>query len=81
MDMVNHKCSICGEPRPDFRATCLDPDCHETYVRLMEKECGQDKIVEDMTTGKRYLVPTRFIIEHGLKVNELPLFPLVNNEQ
>jgi len=81
MDMVNHKCGMCGGPCGDFRITCGSRGCHEAFVKAMEEVCGKDKIVEDVATGKRYRVPTRFIIEEGLKHSLLQLFPRVDNEQ
>lgn len=49
---------------------------HEEFVALLEKTFGKYKKVVDATTGIAYRVPTRYIIEHGLKQTELHRFPL-----
>jgi len=41
----------------------------------MEQEVGGYKKVVDMVTSKVYRVPTRYIIENGLKQTELKNFP------
>ena len=68
-------CIICGSPTAERRITCSET-CHEVFVRAMEKEFGIFKKVIDIDTGKSYRVPTRHIIEHGLKQNELKTYPL-----
>lgn len=69
-----NRCIICGDPCPPGRATCSE-DCHEKFVHLVEEEFGKYKKVVDITTGKAYRVPTRFIIEEGLKYEQLKEFP------
>lgn len=54
--------------------TC-SPACHEKLVTQFEKEFGETKRVTSIKTGKTHLVPTRHIIEHGLKESELGKFP------
>lgn len=73
-------CFICGKPCPQNHTTCSDT-CHEIFVRRMEKEFGGYKKVTDMVTGKTYRVPTRYIIENGLKQTELKNFPEWENNE
>ena len=40
------------------------------------KEVGEYKKVVDIETGKAYKVPTRHILEYGLKHEDLKNFPL-----
>ena len=68
-------CVICGRPRPPGRMTCGRDDCHEKFVAQMETEFGHFKKVVDVTTGKVYRVPTRDIIERGLRFQDLPNYP------
>ncbi len=56
------------------RVTCSDR-CHERFVEELEREFGAVKIVVDEATGKRHLVPTRTIIERGVRQDELHNFP------
>ena len=54
--------------------TCSD-DCHEKLVYVLEKEYGIYKKVVDLETGKTHKVPTRDIIERGLKHTDLKNYP------
>ena len=67
-------CVICGKFCPQNYVTCSDT-CHEIFVHKMEQEVGGYKKVVDMVTGKAHRVPTRYIIENGLKQMELKNFP------
>jgi hypothetical protein len=46
----------------------------------MEGACGKYKQVVDQETGVAYRVPTRYIIEKGLKYENLKNFPLWTGE-
>ena len=67
-------CIVCGGPCPPGRVTCSEA-CHEAFVRMVEEAFGKYKKVIDVETGKAYRVPTRFIIEHGLRHDQLKEFP------
>jgi len=69
------KCAVCGVSIPEGRLTCSD-DCHEKAVDYIEREFGVYKKVTDDVSGKTYKVPTRDIIEKGLKQPELKNYPL-----
>lgn len=71
--MDNH-CLVCGLLAPAGRATCSE-ECHEEFVGLLIERFGEYKRVVDLKTGIEYKVPTRYIVEHGLKTSELPQFP------
>lgn len=51
------------------RVTCSD-ECHEELVKQLEEKFGKYKKVTD-EGGKSYRVPTRDIIERGLKYEDL----------
>lgn len=54
--------------------TCSD-DCHEKLVHRLELEFGIYKKALDLETGKTHKVPTRDIIEKGLKRQDLKNYP------
>lgn len=72
-------CVICDKPTEEFapfknKMTCSE-DCHEKFVKFCEEQFGTTKKVVDSTTDITYRVPTREIVENGLKWEELPKYP------
>lgn len=70
--------SVCCNADIDIlprKATC-SPECHEMFVRRCEKELGEYRKVISITRGMAYKVPTRVIIEQGIREQDLPRFPL-----
>ena len=63
-------CMICDKHTIKGRMTC-SADCHEKFVEFCEEQYGISKKVIDETTGISYKVPTRDIIEKGLKWEDL----------
>lgn len=57
------------------KITCGD-NCHEKFVIKMIQEHGLFKKVIDQTTNIAYKVPTRTIIEEGLKQEDLENYPV-----
>lgn len=55
--------------------TCSE-QCHEELVRRLIAEFGEFKKVVRMTTGRAYKVPTRDIIERGIRGEELDRYPM-----
>ena len=53
---------------------CSDA-CHGELVRRLIAEFGEFKKVVDQTTGTAYRVPTRDIIEKGVKWRDLDRYP------
>lgn len=70
-------CAICGKPlaRSTRLLTCSER-CHDELVDGLVKELGEFKRVIDAETGKAHRVPTRDIIEHGLRHEDLAKYPL-----
>ena len=62
-DIESHQRITCGEY------------CHEKFILQMLDEHGLFKKVVDQTTDIAYKVPTRTIIETGLRQEELKNFP------
>lgn len=54
--------------------TCSD-ECHEELARRLIAEFGEFKKVVRQSTGLAYRVPTRDIIEPGLREEELDRYP------
>lgn len=67
-------CWICGAECNKYFVTCSD-GCHEKLVDRLEREFGIYKKVVDIETGKTHRVPTRDIIEKGLKYRDLKNYP------
>lgn len=67
-------CWICGSPCSGSRVTCSD-ECHEKLVDRLESEFGIYKKVVDIETGKIHRVPTRDIIEKGLRQQDMRRYP------
>ena len=57
------------------KITCSD-ECHNKFISLMEKQVGKFKKVTDETTGISYRVPTKDIIENGLRQQDLSKYPI-----
>ncbi len=68
-------CWICGnDVNITGKVTCSQP-CHEKLVELLESKFGKFKKIVRMTTGEAFKVPTRDIIEKGIKEQELDKYP------
>lgn len=67
-------CIICDKPTITGKMTC-SVNCHEKFVEFCEGQYGISKKVIDQTTGISYKVPTRDIIEKGLKWKDLLNYP------
>ena len=59
--------------------TCSDA-CHDELVSRLIAEFGEFKKVADQTTGIAYKVPTRDIIEKGIRWRDLNRYPLWEEE-
>jgi len=55
--------------------TCSD-ECHQELVRCLIAEFGEFKKVVRMSTGIAYRVPTRDIIESGIRDESLDQYPV-----
>jgi len=67
-------CAVCGRERRTRLLTCSDR-CHEKLIDRLVEHFGEYKKVVDAETGIAYRVPTRYILEHGLRHEELHKFP------
>jgi len=70
------RCVICGNECTIRLLTCSD-ECHKKLVNWLVREFGEYKIIVDVHTGLRHKVPTRDILEKGLKYDDLKKYPVV----
>jgi hypothetical protein len=66
------------EEGPHFTLACSD-DYLEKLIKRFEEAFGVYKKVVDLETGKTHRVPTRDIIEKGLKQKDLKNYPEWSN--
>lgn len=70
------RCVICQNfYTPGREMTCSD-ECHEELVRRVISQFGQFKKVIRQSTGIAYKVPTRDILEKGIKEAEMDQYSL-----
>lgn len=74
-------CVICNTPVDIKGKITCSKKCHEEFIKFAEKEFGVTKNVTCNETGKTYQVPTRDIIEKGLKWEELTKYPLSEDNE
>lgn len=76
-------CAACkkeyDEKAPGARAVTCGDECHKTLLDYYCSVWGETKRVTDATTGKVHLVPTRTIMEDGLKHGELAQYPVAES--
>jgi hypothetical protein len=70
------RCQNCGQSfeRMAYENTCSEP-CHLAYIEHVVAQFGPTKRIVDAVTGKTHLVPTRDILERGVKRSDLPGYP------
>jgi len=69
-------CIVCqGFYEQGREMTCSD-DCHQELVRRLMLQFGEFKKVIHAGTGIAYRVPTRDIIEKGLREEDLDRYPI-----
>ncbi len=72
---VLHTCTICGALyEPGREMTCSDA-CHDKLANRLVAQFGEFKKVVRMTTGEAFKVPTRDIIEKGVREQDLDQYP------
>lgn len=59
------------------KLTCSEK-CHIEYIRILEEKFGKVKKVTDSESRISYKVPTKDIIEKGLKWEDIKKYPLWN---
>ena len=73
-------CVICDKPTITGRMTCSD-SCHKRFIKFCEGQYGVIKKVVDQTTGISYKVPTKDIVEKGLKWEDLTKYPRLEENE
>jgi len=79
--MRHGRCAACDRALPPeagrTRTFTCDDGCHRLWVDRLVAQVGETKILTLAETGKRYAVPTRVILEHGITADALVTFPEV----
>ena len=71
------RCPACGLVLPPIRpreVTCSDA-CHAVWIEQLVARLGETTAITHFETGKTYLVPTRVILEQGIRGADLRQFP------
>ncbi len=68
-------CIICGKFYSDGRAMTCSRPCHDELASRLVAQFGEFKKVVRMTTGEAFKVPTRDIIEKGIREQDLDQYP------
>jgi len=78
-----NQCVVCGRwyvlGKGSRLLTCSE-ECHKKLIDKLVEEFGEFKKVVDVETGIAYKVPTRDILEHGLKYEDLKKYPVWKDE-
>lgn len=70
------RCFVCDKTYDRGRELTCSDECHEELIRRLIAEFGEFKKVVRESTGIAYSVPTRDIIERGLREQDLDQYPL-----
>lgn len=68
-------CIICQGVYKGGRELTCSENCHEIFIERLIAQFGEYKKVVRMSTGIAYRVPTRDIIERGIREEELDQYP------
>jgi hypothetical protein len=74
------KCAICGKVYDGRREITCSDDCHNELVTRLVAEFGEFKKVVRTSTGVAYKIPTRDILECGIKEQDLDRYPLWDDQ-
>ena len=69
-------CFICQKIYSLGRTATCSEECHDKLISGIVAEFGEFKMVVRQATGIAYRVPTRDIIEFGLREVDLSRYPL-----
>jgi len=73
-------CVVCGKGHLSGRLYTCSEECHQKFIDRLVAEFGEYKKVLDVETGRSYRVPTRDIIEGGLRQRDLAKYPEWSDE-
>ena len=75
-DLTEIKSTCCQDEVDDHQNITCSELCHYRFVKKMLEEFGEYKKITDTNSGKSYKVPTKLIIEEGVRQEQLKNFPL-----
>ncbi len=72
-------CPACGStiPLARGRAFTCDEACHGKWIEALIAQFGETRPITSLETGKTHAVPTRVILEKGIKGSDLVTYPEV----
>ncbi len=80
--LMDGVCPACGAtiPLARGRAYTCDEVCHAQWIEALIRQYGETRPITHLETGKVYAVPTRVILESGIKGSDLAKYPEVTPE-
>ncbi|MBA7697334.1 hypothetical protein ES703_105999 [subsurface metagenome] len=75
------RCFVCDKTYDKGRELTCSDECHEELAKRLIARFGEFKKVVRQTTGVAYKVPTRDIIERGIKEQDLDQYPIWEEER
>jgi hypothetical protein len=73
--LTHPKCVVCGASYSGGRELTCSDACHEELANRMVSIYGEFKKIIRASTGEAFKVPTRDIIERGVREQELDQYP------
>lgn len=74
------RCLVCQKLYEGGRELTCSDECHQELVRQLIAQFGEFKKVVRQSTGIAFKLPTRDIIERGVKEKELDQYPIWEKE-
>ena len=74
-------CVICGTSYTNGRVLTCSQKCHNELASTLIARFGEFKKVVQAHTGVAYKVPTRDILEKGIREQDLDQYPLWEEEK
>ncbi len=72
-------CPACEKDLPPIgtrtRQLTCDDVCHRVWIERLIAAYGETRRIVDLSTGKTHLVPTRVILEQGVKGSDVSTYP------
>jgi len=73
-------CFVCGKTYFGGREFTCSDKCHDEMLRRLIEKYGEFKIVVRASTGEKFKVPTRDIMEKGIREQDLDQYPKLKDQ-
>lgn len=70
------RCIICYTPYFGGRQFTCSEACHDELIKRLIEKWGEFRMVVRMKTGEAFKVPTRDILEKGVREQDLDRYPV-----